>query len=470
MLDMPIALDRGVAGPVYRQIVARLRAAILAGTLPAGARLPSSRGLAAQLGVARGTVEAAYSVLAGEGVLVSRGSAGSVVSPHLAAHRATRRQRPSPAPDSSGAPAPQRVQPFRMGLPALDAFPRKLWSTLAACEIRRIAADDLAYPDPAGHRPLREAIAAYLGLSRGITVSADEVWVTGGFQGALSLIIHAILRPGDAVWVEDPGYLPARDALQASRAELIPVPVDHHGMRIDKAVSRAPKARMALVTPTHQSALGVTLSLERRLSLLAWAARSGAWVLEDDYDSEFRYTGHPLPALKSLDDADRVLFAGSFSKVLFPGLRLGYLVVPDLLMQTVARASLLLQVGQSRFEQRVVASFMAEGHFARHLRRMRSLYAARRAALADALTTVFGDRIRLELQAGGMHLIARFPDAPDDVDLVRRALMHDLAPSALSSLTAEHACAGGLLLSFTNIQAIEAPAVATRLAAAIGMS
>ena len=357
-----------------------------------------------------------------------------------------------------------------MGLPALDAFPRKLWSSLAAREIRRITADDLAYPDPAGHRPLREAIAAYLGLSRGIAVSPDQVWVTGGFQGALSLIINAMLRAGDAAWVEDPGYLPARHALRASRAELIPVPVDHHGMRIDVAISRAPKARLALVTPTHQSALGVTLSLERRLSLLAWAARSGAWVLEDDYDSEFRYTGHPLPALKSLDDADRVLFAGSFSKVLFPGLRLGYLVVPDTLMQPIARAGQLLQAGQSGLEQRVVASFMAEGHFARHLRRMRSLYAARRMALADALSAVFGDRIRLELQAGGMHLIARFPDGRDDVELVRRALMHDLAPSALSSLTAEHACDGGLLLSFTNIQATEAPAVATRLAAAIGLS
>ena len=469
MPDVPIALDRGVAGPVYRQIVVRLRAAILAGTLPAGRRLPSSRGLAAQLGVARGTVEAAYSVLAGEGVLVSRGSAGSVVSPHLAEHRPTRRQRTSPIPEGSSSTAPQQVQPFRMGLPALDAFPRKLWSTLAAREIRRTAADDLAYPDPAGHCPLREAIAAYLGLSRGITVSPDQVWVTGGFQGALSLITCAVLRAGDAAWVEDPGYPPARDALLASRVELIPVPVDDHGMRIDVGASRAPKARLALVTPTHQSALGVTLSLERRLALLAWAARSGAWVVEDDYDSEFRYTGHPLPALKSLDNADRVLFAGSFSKVLFPGLRLGYLVVPDSLMQPIAWASRLLQAGQSRLEQRVVASFMAEGHFARHLRRMRSLYAARRTALADALGAVFGNRISLELQAGGMHLIARFPDGRDDAELVRRALEHDLAPSALSSLTAEHACGGGLLLSFTNIPATEAPAAATRLAAAIGL-
>jgi GntR family transcriptional regulator/MocR family aminotransferase len=245
------------------------------------------------------------------------------------------------------------------------------------------------------------------------------------------------------------------------------VPVDRHGMRVDAAIARAPRARLALVTPTHQSPLGVTLSLERRLSLLAWAAKSNAWVLEDDYDSEFRYMGHPLPALKSLDHADRVLFAGSFSKVLFPGLRIGYLVVPEPLTEDIARASRLLQLGQSGLEQRVVASFMAEGHFARHLRRMRSLYAARRAALAEALAALFGDRVTLELQAGGMHLIARFTDGIADTELARRSLAHGVAPTALSSLAMEHACGQGLLLSFTNIEAAEAPAVAARLAAAM---
>ena len=236
------------------------------------------------------------------------------------------------------------------------------------------------YPDPSGLLPLREAIAAYLGVSRGILCTPDQVLVTAGFQGALALVARVLLRTGDPVWVEDPGYHLARQALEAAGATLVPVRVDRDGMRVAAGVVAAPRARLAVVTPTHQSPLGVALSLPRRLALLAWAAEAGAWVLEDDYDSEFRYTGHPLPALKSLDRGGRVLYAGSFSKVLFPALRLGYLVVPDELAEAFARASRLWSLGLPSLEQRVVAAFMAEGHFARHLRRMRSLYAARRQA------------------------------------------------------------------------------------------
>jgi GntR family transcriptional regulator/MocR family aminotransferase len=222
-----------------------------------------------------------------------------------------------------------------------------------------------------------------------------------------------------------------------------------------------------VVTPTHQSPLGVALSLPRRLALLAWAADANAWVLEDDYDSEFRYTGHPLPALKSLDRGGRVLYAGSFSKVLFPALRLGYLVVPDELAEAFARAARLGSFGLPSLEQRVVAAFMAEGHFARHLRRMRALYASRRRALAAALTTAFGDRLVLELEAGGMHLLARFPGSADDGTLARRAAAVGLAPVALSSLAVAHDCGQGLLLGFTNVPEGEAEVLARRLAGAM---
>ena len=360
--------------------------------------------------------------------------------------------------------------PFRMGLPALDAFPRKLWSGLTVRAARGLGADLLAPPDPAGYPPLREAIAAYLGISRGIACTAEQVLVTGGFQGGLSLAAQVLLRPGDPVWVEDPGYLPARQRLEASGARLVPVRVDREGMRVAAGVIAAPRARLALVTPAHQSPLGVALSLPRRLALLAWAAEAGAWIVEDDYDGEFHYAGHPLPALKSLDRAERVIYAGTFSKTLFPGLRLGYLVVPQELADAFHRASRNLQGGQPVLEQAVAAAFLAEGHFARHLRRMRTLYAARRKTLATALTATFGERVQVELEAGGLHLLARFPDAPDDGTLLRRATAAGLAPTALSSLALAHDCGQGLLLNFANVAEDAAPGLVERLAAALGLA
>jgi GntR family transcriptional regulator/MocR family aminotransferase len=325
----------------------------------------------------------------------------------------------------------------------------------------------LGYVDPAGLAPLRTQVARYLGVARGIVCAADQVLITGGFQGALSLVRQVLLRPGDPVWVEDPGYFMTRQALESSNVRPVPVRVDRDGMRVAAGVVAAPKARLAVVTPTHQSPLGVALSLPRRLDLLAWAADAGAWVLEDDYDSEFRYSGHPLPALKSLDRNDRVLFAGSFSKVLFPGLRLGYLVVPDELLGAFTRAARLLDAGRPVLEQQVVATFMEQGHFGRHIRRMRALYATRRLALAAALWEAFGDRVKVELAAGGMHLLARFPGGADDTVLARRAAEAGLAPTALSSLATAHDAGQGLLLSFTNIAEDDAPALARRLAQAL---
>jgi len=463
-----ITIDRSLSATTYQQIVARLREAMHSGVLLPGSRLPSARSLASQLGVARGTVDAAYAVLAGEGTIETRGPAGSIVSPHLA-------DRPKPPPQrtmpfAAGADPFAGPLPFRMGLPALDAFPRKLWTGLTVRAARSLGRPLLDLPSAAGHAPLREAIAAYLGVARGVACSPSQVLVTGGFQGALSLVAQVLLRPGDPVWVEDPGYFLARQRLEAAGVRLVPVRVDSEGLRVAAGKIAAPRARLALVTPTHQSPLGAALSLPRRLALLAWAAEAGAWILEDDYDSEFRYTGHPLPALKSLDRAERVLYAGSFSKVLFPGLRLGYLVVPDELADAFRRASRQMQSGQPLLEQAVTADFLAEGHFARHLRRMRALYASRRKALAAALQAAFGTGIQLELADGGMHLLARFPDGPDDGTLARRAAAAGLAPTALSSLSVAHDCGQGLLLSFTNIAESEAPALAARLAAALELS
>jgi GntR family transcriptional regulator/MocR family aminotransferase len=473
-----IEIDRRLgAAPVQRQIYQRIRGAILSRALPPGARLPSSRSLAGQLSVARGTVDAAYQLLAGEGYILTRGAGGTIVDPQLGAaalvtaasggfaerHPAAAARplpptiagapiRDHPVLDRSGAPLP-----FQMGMPALDAFPRKLWSRLAARRARVLPTTSLVYQDPCGLPALREAVAAYLRIARGIVCEPEQVFVTAGFQGALGLIARVLLRPGDAAWVEDPGYVLAREGLALARARLVPVPVDADGLDVAAGIARAPDARFAVVTPSHQCPLGVTLALPRRLALLSWAAAADhAWIIEDDYDSEFRYAGRPLPALRSLDaGAGRVLYVGTFSKVLFPGLRLGYLVVPEAQTDAFMRACDSLHPHQSPLAQAVVADFMAEGHFARHVKRMRLLYAERRAALIEALTDVVdGKRIgRVEAGAGGMHVLMRLGGGADDVDLVRRARADSLGPSALTPLAVEAACGPGLLLSFTNLPA-----------------
>jgi len=463
---VPIALDRTVTGPLYQQIVARLRAAIATGRLAPASRLPASRVLATQLGVARGTIETAYALLAGEGTIVARGAGGTVVA-HELAGRTAALMRPEIAPRGAPLRGIEPIHPFRLGLPALDAFPRTLWARLAAREAKAMPTSDLSLPDPMGCAALREAVATHLGLSRGIVCDPAQVLVTGGFQGGLALIARALLHTGDLVWMEDPGYHLARDGLRDAGACPIPVPVDAEGLCVADGVAVAPTARLAVVTPTHQSALGVALSLSRRLALLAWASEHDGWIVEDDYDGELRYAGPPLPALKSLDRSERVIYAGSFSKVLFPGLRLGYLVLPAGLVDRFAAASHLLQGGQAELSQRVVAAFMREGHFARHLRRMRALYARRRAALAAALEDAFGARIAITLQGGGMHLLARFALDMDDTELAARAMRAGLVPTSLSQLCVRPRRDQALLLSFTNVAADQAPSLARRLAEAL---
>ena len=458
-----ITLDPGEPGPLYLRIATRLRSAIATGALSAGARLPSARTLSAQLGVARGTVDAAYELLAGEGAIEPRGAAGTIVSAQVnglaeaPAQRTLGLARPRIA-------APVAPLPFQRGLPALDAFPRKLWSALTAKAARATSEADLGYPDVCGSLALREEIVAYLGLARGIVCSPHQVLITTGYQGALTLVRQVLIHAGDAVWVEDPGHPQAFQAFEVGGANLVPVPVDAEGMRVAAGIAAAPKARLAVVTPTHQSPLGMSLSLPRRLGLLAWAEAARAWVVEDDYDAEFRYTGPSPPALKSLDRGDRVLFAGSFSKTLFPGLRLGYLVVPESLLEAMTRAARLITRGPPSLEQSVTATFMARGHFARHVKRMRGLYARRRAALAQALSGHFP----VELAAGGMHLLIRLPKGMDDGEAARRALAAGLAPMAMSGLLIAHHQEPALLLGFTNVRENDAATWVANLMLAVG--
>jgi GntR family transcriptional regulator/MocR family aminotransferase len=461
-----LRLDRRGAAPLYRQLYERIRQAILKGNLAPGTRLPSSRSLASQLATARGTVELAYAMLASEGYVEGRSAAGTVVAPTLDTRRPPSRGRRPAAPHRAGAAA--EMSPpllFQMGLPALDAFPRKLWSRLAARRARSLPGSAFFYQDAAGYRPLREAIVNYLAIARGLVCRSDQVFITAGYQGALALVTRVLLKPGDPVWFEDPGYYRGREALALAGASIVPVPVDAEGIDVEEGRRRAPWARLAVVTPTHQAPLGATLSLKRRLALLWWAASAGAWVVEDDYDSEFRYQGRPLPALKSLDEEARVFYVGTFSKVLLPGLRLGYLVVPAVEIDRFARAASLLMPAQALLDQMVVADFMIEGHFARHIKRMRQLYAERRAALAAALEARLGDRLRLELQRGGMHLIAWLDERMSDVALAERARAQGIVLHPLSAQLIEARYPPAVGLSFTNLPVESAPREVERLAA-----
>lgn len=443
-------LDQADPQPLYRQIHGRFRAAIVQGHYAPGARLVSARGLAAQLGVARGTVEAAYALLEAEGYVEARGQAGTRVS--------LRPAMPVPAP--ALVRQASIAAPFELGLPALDAFPRRIWARVGAARLRATQAADMAYPELAGQAPLRAAIAAYLRVSRGIACTPRQVIVTSGYRHSLELAMRALISHGDAVWVEDPGFAPTSELLRGGGAQVVPVPVDAEGLQVAQGVARAPQARMAVVTPSHQSPLCMALSLPRRQALLKWAREAEAWIIEDDYDGEYRYVGQPLAALQQLDRDGRVLYAGTFSKVLFPAIRLAYLVVPDALVARFAEAGAAGMSGPPALLQSIVTDFITGGHFVRHIQKMRKLYALRRETTAAGLMLVLGQHLHVAPQPGGMHLVLRLRGAQSapsgqatqcDSVLAARMRAHGMAAQALSDLTQGAAGPGAILLGFTNV-------------------
>ncbi len=447
------SLDPQAGMPLYQQIYLRLRNAITDGLISPGQRIPAARALAKELGLARGTIESAYSLLASEGYVQARGQAGTVVMPGLEHIGGT----PLPVEPASASipalPQTQPVAPFQMGLPALDAFPRKIWARLAARCARSTQIQDMVYPPLAGVTILREAIAGYLRVSRGINCVPQQVFVTSGYRSTIELVSRTLLAAGDNAWVEDPGYGPTKDMLASMGMALVPVSVDNEGICVEQGKERAADARLAIVTPAHQSPLSVSLSLARRLALLDWAAHSNAWIIEDDYDGEYRYLGRPLPALKSLDGEGRVIYSGTFSKVMFPGLRLAYCVVPQGLVTRFDDAVQIHGSGAPALVQAIVTAFMKEGHFSRHIQRMRRLYAERRVAVAAGLMDVLGERLRVELQPGGMHLILRPREGAgmDDVAIARRMCEQGMFAHGLSSWYLKPPVTHGLLISFTNV-------------------
>ena len=475
-----VALDRRLARPLHRQLYDGYREAMIDGRLRPGQRLPSTRTLAQDLQISRITAVNGLAQLIAEGYVESRGGAGSFVSAVLPDSRPSRVGDAAPRPGvSQGRPGARRVpasplEPrdapwfkprgaFRVSQPALAEFPSELWARLVARHARRASLQQMAYADPMGQPALREALAAHLGTVRSVTCTPDQVMIVSGSQQALALAALALLAPGDSVWLEEPGYLGARDALQLAGAQIVPVPVDRDGLDVAAGIARGPGARLAYVTPSHQYPLGMIMSAPRRLQLLDWARRRGAWILEDDYDSECRYDGPPLASLQGLDGDARVIYVGTFSKFLFPGLRVGYLVLPVDLIERFQVVRGAMDLFPAPLYQSVLAEFLREGHFARHLRRTRRIYADRRRVLEAALARELGDTVRVVGDRTGMHLVAMLPPGTDDHDIAVRAARAGISVVPLSSCYLGRGAQPGLMLGYGSTTVRMIPDAVRRL-------
>ena len=449
MATLSIGLDRAGRTSLSAQIYGSIRDAIESGQLAAGARLPSWSDLAAQLGVSRGTVRAAYERLIDEQFAIGLGAAGTRVAARpLPATTGWSREAP-PLPDLfydfSAAPLA-----FQMGVPSQDAFPFKLWSRIQARAARRAAAAPVGYPDPRGEPDLRQEIAAYLGVSRGLRCSPSQVFVTAGFSGALNLAIRGLRVEGGQAWMEDPGFPLTRTALGLAGMTVAGVPVDADGLDIDAGIQIAPNATLAVVTPGQQAPLGMTMSLPRRISLLGWAKRHNAWIVEDDYLGELQLKGRAAPALASLDQDGRVLHIGTFSKTISPSLRLGFLVVPPAMARHFGDVAACLAPASAASVQHAVTEFMHDGHYLRHLRRMKRLYATRQEALVRCLRGLDSESIKVRAPAG-MTVVAALPASVSDIDIASRARAFGLAPVPLSPWYTSNPGQQGLLLGVTNL-------------------
>ena len=436
-----------------------LRSAILDGRLAQGARLPSSRDFASQYELARGTVVSVLERLQAEGYITSRVGFGTwvnrVESPRPARQAATtpayiRRviatyKRPQPWIDLAFV---EGIRPFRIGVPDINQFPSAVWGRIAANRARSFGPWLKKEADRRGYQPLRDAIAEYLRTSRGVRCTAEQIVIVSGIQQALDLLARLLLKKGDPIWMEDPGYFGARIAFDNVGARMIPVPVNDEGLSVSAGTKICPDAKGAYITPAHQFPLGVTMSLERRMALLSWAARAGAFVIEDDYDSEYRFEGPPLPALQSLDNHSSVIFVGSFSKTLFPALRVGYVVLPAPLVDPFVALRYRTDFRNSSFDQAVLCDFIVDGHFARHLRRMRNLYAERLATLKEGATQHLGGLLEISNVRAGLYTIGYLKNGMTSQQAEKLAAARGVEVIAVDRCTLRRPDPNALLLGF----------------------
>jgi GntR family transcriptional regulator / MocR family aminotransferase len=475
-----IAVDRRVDKPLHKQIYDAYRAMIVGRNLGAGQQIPSSRALASELRISRIPVLTAYAQLLAEGYFESRTGAGTFVCSSLPEQLPSNEReagleadircgsrpvarRAALLPRYERLPWLRGLGAFSVSQPAFDQFPLQIWSSLVMRHCRNPHTNALQYGGPMGSEALRESICAYLRTARAVRCTPHQVMIVTGSQQALELCARVLLDDGSPVWVEEPGYWLTRQVLALAGCRQIPIPVDGEGLNVAAGIKLCRRARAVFVAPSHQYPLGATMSASRRLQLIDWAQTAGAWIIEDDYDSEYRYGSMPIASLQGLDHNSRVIYVGTFSKTLFPSLRMGYMVVPTDLVDRFATVRHAVDLGPPYFYQAVLTDFMNEGHFARHIRRMRMLYGQRRAALVDGLQKELGSTLEVLGSEAGLHLAVALPKGVRDQEVVARAAAQKLWTFPLSPAYLGKNARQGLVLGFGSTTAAEMPNAVRRL-------
>ncbi|MGA8937644.1 MAG: PLP-dependent aminotransferase family protein [Acidobacteriaceae bacterium] len=469
---LPIVINRRDKPPIHRQICEWFQCAIAEGRLRSGGCVPSSRGLAAELGVSRGSVVVAYEQLHAEGYFETFAGSGTHVAKsipgQLPTFNATRNYRSPTTHLGEGVPGrisdqdSQRNNPstqsrfkasgaFGVSFPALDHFPVNVWANLIARHSRTVSVSMLAYGDPMGYCPLREAIAEYVRMVRGVRCDASQVLITAGSQQAIQIASQVLLNYGDQACVEDPGYPGARQAFARANAQVVPISVDAEGIDVSELKSQGQRAKVVYVTPSHQYPMGITMSSARRMQLLNWACHNGTWIIEDDCGSEYRFDRGPIRSIQGLDTNARVIYVGTFSQAMYPALRLGYLVLPRDLIRACAAMKCCMDVFSPTLNQSAMAEFIREGHLAQHLRRMRMIYITRRNAIVKELQNVLRDSVEIVAGEAGLHLVILLHDGVDDAAVVEEAARSGISVAPLSSCRVRDEGRGGLLLGYGGV-------------------